>query len=153
MRSPAAYNVLPGCGFAAYALLLLAFFIIGASALIFWTASVLNLGANPPSQLIYGGLVPEQQLAPMRAVGVLKADEVPDVFSAEVFDGTQGCAIASDHLIRLGPEGAHRIPLSSLRTVEAGANEVRITADVTVSCGFYQTSDAERFARILQAKP
>ncbi len=149
----AANATLPGCGLAAYAFLLLGFFAMGITGLVMWTWTVVDASSGAsPNRLVYGGSVSPYQLEPMRQAGLLGAEELPDVFHAETLNGSTSCAISRGVLLRLGPEGAVRLPLDQIAGVDGNELEVRVTGTTgqpNITCVFASGEGGDRLLRIL----
>jgi hypothetical protein len=144
---------LPGCGLAAFAMLLGCIFCVGISGLSVGYFGLLS-GADElsPTRLSYGGLIDGRLLRPMRTAGLLKADEVPDAFHAETLDGTRACAISKGMLLRVQDGVATQLPLSEIARIERqGETVVAVGTDggLTVPCPFSQDEGGDRFARMI----
>ncbi len=150
---PRAYDILPGCGLAAYAMLLLFVFCVGVAGLTLWTLSIMKAGDNVGfSQLTYGGNVSPDVLVPLHKAGLLKEGEIPDVYHMETPDAQVVCAVANGDFIRLSPTEKLRFPLSEIREIQGDEEEVIVVAGQTVRCFFYPDTGGDRFRRILGAK-
>ena len=144
------YDALPGCGLAAYTLILLIGFSFGVTGLVLWTWSVLSAAQNTGfSQLTYGGAADPTLMLPLQQSGLLLPNEVPDVFHAETPDGATVCAIASGEMIRLSPTEHLRFPLSAIQRVEGDDQNVVIVGPQTITCAFYPGTGEDRFRRML----
>ena len=146
VRQPA--NI-PGCGLAAFALLLLCIMAIGLTGVGVLTYSVFTGGeALSPTKFSYGGLVDPSILRPMRDAGLIGPTELPDAFHSENSDGTSACAISSGRLVRVGPDA--QMPLSSIRAIEGTDNEVIAVGDTRITCWFGDDEGGDRFRRMLE---
>lgn len=144
---------MPGCGLAAYVVLLFLVFCVGVTGLTLWTMSIMKAGDNVGfSQLTYGGNVSPEVLAPLRVAGLLKEDEVPDVYHMETIDAGVVCAVANGDFIRLSPTEKLRFPLSEIREIQGDEEEVIVVGPQTVRCFFYPDTGGDRFRRILGAR-
>lgn len=143
---------LPGCGLAAFAILLMCIFCVGVTGLSVGYFGLLSSGdALSPMKLAYGGLVDARLLRPMRSVGLLRADELPDAFHAETLDGTRACAISGGNLLRIEDGVASQMPLAAIDRVERdGEGVVAMSEDGrTLACPFGADEGGERFARMI----
>lgn len=154
MESPKhPYNILPGCGIAAYVGVLGGIFLLGATGLFFWTWTILQAGDGAdPLNVTYGGTTQPFLMEPMRAAGLLGPEEVPDVFHPESYDGTTACAISGGALLRLSPSGIETLPLAAITSVEGDESRVVAHGTPTVTCYFQPGEGGDRFLRILQAR-
>lgn len=142
-----------GCGLAAYTLVLFGMFVAGVIGLSVASYSLIAAGEKAsPLELSYGGLTNAYYLDALRRAGLLGPEEFPDVYHAEAVDGSVACAARGGELLRLGPEGAFRMPLAGA-TVEAVEDGVWIRGEREVLCRFGPGEGADRFARMLQARP
>ncbi len=147
-------NVLPGCGLAAYVVLLLTIASAGAIGVAISSYSLVAGGsALSPMRTSYGGVVDARVLQPMREAGLLLQDEIPDAFHAESYTGSAGCAISGGRLLRLSSEdGAQAVQLTDLVKVDGGETEVVAeTSTVTIRCPFRTGEGAGSFKAMLQA--
>ncbi len=147
-------NVLPGCGLAAYVVLLLTIASAGAIGVAISSYSLVAGGsALSPMRTSYGGVVDSRVLQPMREAGLLLIDEIPDAFHAESYDGSAACAISGDKLLRLSSDaGAQSVLLLDLVRVEGGETEVVAeTATVTIRCPFRTGEGAGSFKAMLKS--
>jgi hypothetical protein len=150
---PRPYDVLPGCGLAAYSFILLSGFGLGITGLVLWTWTTIAASQNAGfSMLTYGGSASPELLLPLNGSGLLLPNEVPDVFHAETPDGTSVCAVASGEIIRLSPTEHIRFPLSSIQEVKGEEGDVEIVGPQTIHCYFYPDTGEDRFRRML-ARP
>lgn len=141
-----------GCGLAAYAFVLLGIFAAGVAGLSIATYTLFSAGeAASPMNLSYGGLTSPVFLEPLEAAGLLPAGAAPDAYHAEALDGSVACALYAGELLRLSPEGAFRMPLSTVSVVEEVPEGVRVVGEREVLCRFNAGEGADRFARMLRA--
>ncbi len=143
-----------GCG------LLAAVLVMGAVACVF-LAGIAGLTsihltlfqggeALTPTKLAYGGLVDARVLAPMRAAGLLRHDEVPDVFHAERADGTAACAISQSRVLRLDGDGAQVLVSADITRLNQRPDGVELSdGTTTFTCRFGEGEGGDRFARML----
>lgn len=145
---------IPGCGFGLYALILLVFFLLGATGITMSTLTILDASKNAsPFNLTYGGNVEPALLVPMRAAGLLAPGEVPDAFHPETVMGDRACAIHQDTLLRLEDGRATRLPLAQVESVELLPEGVRaVGAGTTIDCHFNEGEGADRFAKMIQPR-
>lgn len=147
-RVPAAQ--VPGCGLAAFAMLLLTIFAIGVTGVTIATYSVFHSGHQlSPMKLSYGGMVDSRMLQPMRDAGLLGPEELPDAYHAENVDGSSACAISRGRLVRVGPQD--ELPIAEIREVRGDASRVEAVGDGrSVVCTFREDEGGDRFARMLE---
>jgi len=147
---------MPGCGLGIYVLVLFGMFVLGATGVIIASANMFYTNnALSPSNLSYGGEVSPEMLGPMRSMKLLGADEIPGMFHAENFLGTEACALTTESLLRLGPEGARKVAMADVGAVTLEGTDVHIAvhgADPVV-CHFGEGEGGDKFARVLQAGP
>ena len=85
----------PGCGMAAFSLLLFGMFLVGITGITLSMSSILWSSRQlTPERLSYGGVVDSRVLKPMRDAGALGEDEIPDAYHAEDTSGKSACAIS-----------------------------------------------------------
>lgn len=159
---------LPGCGLAAYmTLLLLVMTFGGTMALMSGLTIVSSSQAARPTRLMYGGDVEPYLLNGLRSVNLLEAGVVPDAFHAEDWSGMAVCAVTPSAVLRLGAEGALRLPLGAISGVTETAEGVRVhgswepVANTLVPapkapidevvCAFEPNDGGDRFASMLRA--
>lgn len=141
---------LPGCGIAAYAIVLFAIFVTGVTGVV--TAYSSLVGASQGSsinRLTYGGNVPPPMLGPLRSAGLIAPDEIPDLVHVETMLGTEVCAISRGRLVRLDSKGPRAMELSTIREVVEESDGVRVTGEIEIFCPFGPDEGGDRFARIL----
>lgn len=145
---------IPGCGFGLYALILLVFFLVGATGITMSTLTILDASRNAsPFNLTYGGNVEPALLLPMRAAGLLADGEVPDAFHPETVMGDRACAIHQDTLMRVDGGQGVRLPLAEVDSVELIAEGVRAAgAGTTIECHFNEGEGADRFAKMIEPR-
>lgn len=143
---------MPGCGLAAYVIVLMSVTALGIVGLFISTSSLLQTGSKlAPSSLTYGANVPEAALMPLRAAGLLGADELPDLYHAEDMLGTRVCAVSTSALLRLDEKGGRKIALDSIHQVDELPAGVRIVGSEEIICEFSGGQGADRFARMIRA--
>lgn len=148
-------RTLPGCGLAAYVLVLLSIAGVGAVGMsISWYSLVAGSQALSPMRTSYGGVVDPAVLAPMRAAGLLERTEIPDAFHAERMDGEAACAISGTRLLRLSPEaGAQSVLLADITALAGDDASVTITAGATtITCPFGPGEGAPSFKAMLERR-
>lgn len=147
---------LPGCGLAAFAMLLICIFTVGISGVLFSTYSILQSGNElTPRNLSYGGVVDPVMLVPLRDAGLIGPDEIPDAFHAENVPGTEACAISDGKVMRIGAAGAQSMPIASISSVTGSDTEVVIHGDASsggpsLVCHFGPDEGGDRFRRMLE---
>lgn len=141
----------PGCGMAAFAMLLFVMFLMGLSGVSIAYYSLLSSGRQlSPMKLSYGGVVDSRLLAPMRAAGLIGKDELPDAWHPENIDGSVACAVSAGNLIRLDPPHNRVLPLADIREVKG--DDFRVEAvgpEGSVVCTFGADEGGDRFRRML----
>lgn len=145
---------MPGCGLAAFAMLLLSILGVGLCGVSVSTYSVFaSYDQLRPTRLSYGGVVDPATLAPMREAGLLGAEEIPDAFHAESSDGYEACAISGGRVLQITRVGKAQMPFTAIESVEADESGVTIVGTKkTIRCPFGAEEGADRFARMLQAR-
>lgn len=142
----------PGCGIAAYTLVLLVVFVVGVFGVVVAYSSIIDARENAsPYRLTYGGTANPALLGPMRGMGLLARDEVPLVFHTEDLLGTQACALTATELLRLDRTGPQRLALAEITAVEEEPDgRVRAIGPTTIECPFGPDQGGDRFARMLR---
>ncbi len=146
---------LPGCGLAAYVLLLLTIGSAGVIGLsISWYSLVAGGQQLSPLRSSYGGVVDPAVLRPLRDAGLIGGTEIPDVFHAERFDGEAACAIAGQRLVRLsGEHGPQTLPLAEITDVSGSeATVTAVGAGVTITCPFAAGEGGGSFKAMLDRR-
>lgn len=142
---------LPGCGLAAFAMLLLSIFLVGVTGISVSTYSMLTAGKQlTPEKLAYGGVVDPRMLESMRASGILGADEIPDAYHAENPTGSEACAVSGGRVLRVGSTGPKQMKLSEITAVGGDELEVTIDGPTPFSCRFAPGEGGDRFKRMLE---
>lgn len=156
--SPGPHNLatqraeMPGCGIAAYALVLFTIFLGGVTGVVTAYSSLIDASkTGSPTNMSYGGNISPPLLGPMRGVGLLAKDEVPDVFHTENILGTEACAISRGKLHRLDQHGPRSVELTSITAVEETPTAVIAKGPTEIVCPFGEGEGGDRFARILDA--
>jgi len=144
------YFILPGCGLAAYVVVLFAFFVIGVTGLGLWTLTIFSAqdGARVDN-LTYGGHVPSAVVIPMFTAGLLKPNEIPDLFHVETADGSVACAVVSGDIVRISDSEKIRFPLKEIREVQGDEEHIIVVGPQTFACEFAPGTGGDRFRRIL----
>ena len=148
---------MPGCGLAAYAGLLIIFFLVGIIGMISTTSSMMQATyTRPPFSLSPGNQVEVWRLQPMRDAKLLKLTEVPDWYHDEGSSGTEACALSDGHLLRLEDGEGWKVPYSAMASVESfreGDTMVAVISTVDgekIHCLFLPGEGVERFSRIIK---
>lgn len=143
---------MPGCGLAAYVVILMSVTALGISGLFISTSSLLQVGPGAaPSALTYGANVPDAALVPLRAAGLLGPDELPELYHAEDMMGARACAVSKSTVMRLDETGKHTLALTEIQKVEETEDGVRLDGPVSFTCYFGRAEGGDRFARMIQA--
>ena len=157
----------PGCGMAAYAVLLMGFLVAGITGMVLATGQLLQAGQEAgPTKLKAGREVAVWQMAPMRDAGLVKVDEIPLAWHDEsrAQDGTAACALMSDRLIQVKDEVGQTIPYADIGTLlysgspEEGSQVTVIATaaegatPTTITCGFGPHEGGTRMLRQLEAE-
>jgi len=159
---------MPGCGLAAYITLLLIIMTLGGTMALMSGLTIVASGdAARPTRLMYGGDVEPYLYNGMRGAKLLAENEVPDAFHAEDWTGMSVCAVTRTELLRLGSEGALKIPFSAVTDVVTDVDGVRVQgawnavpndlvppppAPVSeVFCRFAPTDGGDRFLSMVRA--
>lgn len=146
---------LPGCGLAAYVMIILSIASVGAIGMtVSWYSLVAGSQQLSPLRTSYGGVVDPAVLAPMRAAKLLGQEEIPDAFHAERADGQAACAISGTRLLRLSAEaGAQAVNLADITTVTGDDASVTSTApNATIVCPFGPGEGAASFKAMLERR-
>ena len=156
---------LPGCGLAAYAVLLLTISTVGLTALSVATYSLtqgmLADVARGPSPLVPGVQTPVRLLSPMRKARGVSVDEVPVAFhdESEDIDGTVACAMMKDRLVKVTGETAVTLAYRDIVAVELVGNDAeggevraRTSTGLATACVFRRGEGVERMERQLRAE-
>lgn len=142
---------LPGCGLAAFAMLLLTIFLTGITGISISMYSMLTAGAQlTPEKLAYGGVVDSRMLEPLRDAGILGEDEIPDAYHSENTSGSEACAISGDRVLRIGAAGAKSMKLTDITTLGGDDEVVTIDGPTPFSCQFAPNEGGDRFRRMLE---
>lgn len=144
---------LPGCGMAAWVMLLGVFFLIGLTGVLVSTYSLFTAGTQlSPMRLSHGGVIDARMLKPMRAAGLLGPEEIPDAYHAENLAGTAACAISEGRLLRLSEEsGPQVVRLTTITDVTGDETQVTVrSGDATITCPFNPGEGAESFKSMLE---
>lgn len=147
------YYALPGCGLAAYVLVLGGFFMLGMTGVGLWALTVVDASSGAsPNRLVFGGSAPPYLLQPLRDAGLIGETEIPDVFHPETLDGSTACAVSRGVLLRIGPEGASRLDLDEVTEVSGTELTVVVEGPTTITCNFGPGEGGDRFLRMLKAR-
>lgn len=144
----------PGCGLAAFSMLLLVMFLIGLTGVSIAYYSLFTSGRQlSPTKLSYGGVVDTTMLAPMRAAGLIGPEELPDAFHAEFIDGSRACAISSGKVLRLDGGVGQTLALADVREVKGDAYAVEAVGPTgSLTCYFGEGEGGDRFKRMLEQR-
>lgn len=151
---------LPGCGMAAYAVLLLLLCLVGLAGMVGAVLLALRPGGQGgPSPLQAGSEVAVWRLQPMRDAGLLKLTEVPDAYHDESasLDGTKACALSGGRVLRLAEGQGTAIPYAEIASVEEKPDDGGRTVVVkgqgkVASCRFRKGEGGDRFARQIRSE-
>lgn len=159
----------PGCGIAAYGLLLLCIcgvgMTVGGLGTLGFIYGLVDGGARGPSELKAGVETPVYQLKPLRDTRLVGLTEVPLAFhdESEDLDGSTACALMSDRLIRVADGAGLVMSYAQIDTVEVIGDErsgleLRAAgrgpdqAALAFSCHFRAGEGGVRMAAQLQAE-
>jgi hypothetical protein len=156
MSEPHPSEGVPGCGFVAYSVLLLAFFALGLAGMISSSLTLIqaNSGASP-SPLLPGSQVAVWQLQPMRDVGLLQLTEVPGAWHDEAGDGTTACAMTVDAVVRVADGQGQRMAYVDVGALAVHTAPLDIAVELTdrdgvsLTCHFRPEEGGDRFARMV----
>jgi len=154
---------LPGCGLAAYAVLLGILCIVGMAGMAGGFVGVLmQEDTKGPLPLQPGTQTAVWALAPMREAKVLRVDEIPLAYHAEKSDATVACAMMDDRLIRVDAGVGSILPYAQITDITTEGTEttgVAVTATgttdagaVTIPCTFDGNEGGEKFDRQLRSE-
>jgi hypothetical protein len=156
-------RALPGCGLAAYTLLLACLCVLGMAGMAGGFLGVL-FQDNPkgPLPLQPGTQTAVWALAPMRAVKVLEVDDIPLAYHAEESDASIACALLDDRLVRVEEEKGLQLlyaAIEDITTTGTEATTVVVTSTGTVDgqaqeivCTFQGYEGGEKFDRQLRSE-
>ena len=146
----------PGCGLASYSCILLLFFLVGVFGIISSLASIFFAEfQHKPFFLVPGNQVPVWRLQPMRDAKLLELTEVPLYFHDESQNGTKGCALSQNGLLRLDNGQNWMLPYSEIESSKVlyEKNQVvtviKTTSGELLPCFFGPTEGGEKFRRYL----
>jgi hypothetical protein len=152
----------PGCGVAAYALVLICFFLIGIGGMLLSSAALWQASsASPgPSRLLAGENVKVWRLQPMRDAGLLTLTEMPLVWHDEsaTGDGVEACAMTDDAVIRVEGAAGFEVLYADVErvdVVEEGAFVIVETYNKSgdaLRCFFHQDEGGEKMARMIRSE-
>lgn len=154
---------LPGCGLAAYAVLLVLLCIVGMAGMAGGFIGVLfQDNVKGPLPLQPGTQTAVWALAPMRAAKLIRVDEIPLAFHAERSDASIACAMLDDRLIRVENEEGSTLLYAGITDIETtGSESVGMTvtasgtsngASVQIPCAFQASEGGEKFDRQLRSE-
>ncbi len=150
----------PGCGFAAYGVILIGGFLLGAAGMVTSTLALLQASSSAgPSNLMPGNQVTVWRLQPMRDVGLLSVTDVPAAWHDETLSGTgtEACAMTETALLRVENGQGWSIPYDNLTSVtltegEEWVVEVHSEQGETMRCFFGEGEGGDRMAQMLQSE-
>jgi len=135
------YKGVPGCGLAAYSMVLLSGFIVGFGGMIFSTLALMQAGDsdNGPSMLVPGTQVSVWRLQPMWDAKLLSVHEVPLAWHDEsrTGRGDQACALTSSHVLRVDKGTGWAISYSEIQDLRLeGEGTSQETVEIEGADGF-----------------
>jgi hypothetical protein len=160
-QPPEEVDQMPGCGLAAYTLLLAVVGVVGTVGMLAsMYAMAVSTAPKAPAPLVGGHETPVWALSPMRKARLVEVDEVPLAFHDESDwgDATVACALMADRLVKVDGETGATLPYQAIRAVRAeGDEDLGITVhaegpDQTISCRFRANEGGDNMARQLQAE-
>lgn len=154
---------LPGCGLAAYTILLGFLCIVGMAGMAGGFIGVLFQEDNRgPLPLQPGTQTAVWALAPMRDAKILPIDEIPLAYHAEKSDASIACAMLNDRLIRVEAEAGTVLPYANISEVTTEGTEstgMTVTAlgsvsgaAVRIPCTFAENEGGDKFDRQLRSE-
>lgn len=154
---------LPGCGLAAYAVLLVLLCFVGMAGMAGGFIGVIfQEDVKGPLPLQPGTQTAVWALAPMREARLIRVDEIPLAFHAERSDASIACAMLDDRLIRVEDEVGSTLLYAGIDTIETtGTEAVGVTvtatgshdgAPVQIPCVFQASEGGEKFDRQLRSE-
>jgi len=154
----------PGCGLAAYAILLLVMCVAGlvGMGLASWNL-VSSTGQHSPFELLSGTDVEASRLAPLRVAGLLGEGDLPTAFHDESPDmsGQTACAMTASAVLRVEPGVARRLSFDDMADIQAisgaSGDVFLMTAldgvdEHSVACRFGPKEGGTRFLRQVQVE-
>ena len=156
-------RALPGCGLAAYTILLGFLCVLGMAGMAGGFIGVLFQDTHKgPLPLQPGTQTAVWALAPMRAAKVLEVDEIPLAYHAEESDASIACALLDDRLVRVEDERGSQLPYAAIGNITTTGTEsttVVVTSTGTVdgqvleiTCTFQSHEGGEKFDRQLRSE-
>ena len=151
----------PGCGVAAYGILLIIFFLVGVTGMVLSSAALMqSRGASGPSRLLAGGNVAVWRLQPMRDAQILDLTEVPAVWHDESAsgDGTEACALTEDALVRVEDEQGFEVYYADIARVDLiEEGDFVIVETITkeqsaLRCFFRKDESGDKMARMIRSE-
>ncbi len=154
---------LPGCGLAAYAILLVVLGFLGMAGMAGGFIGVLfQDDVKGPLPLQPGTQTAVWALAPMREAKILRVDEIPLAYHAEKGDASIACAMMNDRLLRVEAEVGTTLPYADIATIDTTGSEavgMTVTAtgsgasgSIVVPCTFQANEGGEKFDRQLRSE-
>ena len=154
---------LPGCGLAAYTILLGFLCLLGMAGMVGGFIGVLFQDTHKgPLPLQPGTQTAVWALAPMRTVEVLAVDEIPLAYHAEESDASVACAMLDDRLIRVDGETGSTLAYNRIVDITTTGSEStgmvissRGTAEgesVAITCTFQANEGGDKFDRQLRSE-
>jgi len=153
----------PGCGLAAYSMVLLSGFVVGFGGMLFSSLALLQAGDsdNGPSMLVPGTQVAVWRLQPMWDAKLLTVHEVPLAWHDETMTGRgeQACALSSSHVLRVDDGNGWAIPYAEIQDLRLeGKGTQKETVSIvasdgfTLPCHFRIGEGAEQLFRMIEAE-
>lgn len=145
-------QAMPGCGLAAYLVILLTIATAGVvgMSIALWSL-IAGSETSSPYNLAYGGMVDPAVLEPMREAGGLGPEEIPEAFHMETLDGSSACALSGGQLIRLERGTVTRLSLREVQKVEDRPDGVSVKGPIEIFCPFSAGEGGDRFRRMVEA--
>ncbi|MEL6344881.1 MAG: hypothetical protein AAFV53_17320 [Myxococcota bacterium] len=151
----------PGCGVAAYGMLLILFFLLGIGGMTLSSLALLQAGGSAgPTRLMSGREVSVWRLQPMRDAGLLELTEVPAAWHDETMsgNGTEACALTQDAVLRVESPQGWAIGYERITDVKLIDQERLITVEIysntgeILRCFFNPKEGGDRLARMIKSE-
>ncbi len=154
-------DALPGCGLAAYTLLLAGLGLVGlVGMLASMYAVAMSNAPKAPAPLVGGHETPVWALSPMRKARIVAVDEVPLAFhdQSDWGDASVACALMDDRLVKVDNEVGTMLTYAEISVVEHEGDELTghtihaVGPDQTITCTFRAQEGGGKMLRQLQSE-
>ena len=148
----------PGCGFIAYSILLIAFFALGVIGMVTSSMALFQAYSSvAPSPLLPGSQVAVWRLQPFRDVGLLDVTEVPGAWHDETLtgNGATACAMTETAVLRVEEGQGSQMAYTDIGSLAVHTSprdiavEITSRANVSLTCHFRPKEGGDRFGRMI----